>query len=228
MPEGAVKLTQLCEQPDEPHAVGGQGIDGAEGFFVVDAFGQQAVVREFAEAHIENSGGNAVNVAFEFARAANAGVHGHEHGYGPLAAHDVLDAVVRVLMGFLHLVYQVVMVKFGMVTKRCPPDVGKPFRQNGIIGRAVYAVFVPTTTLHTMKKKIQFHHAGCPVCLDALALVESLVDKSRFDLEVVHLGQSKARLGEAEKAGVKSVPALVVDGKAYHINFGASVDVLKK
>lgn len=78
-----------------------------------------------------------------------------------------------------------------------------------------------------MKKKIQFHHAGCPVCLDALALVENLVDRSRFDLEVIHLGQAKSRVAEAEKAGVKSVPALVVDGKAYHINFGAGLEVLK-
>jgi hypothetical protein len=43
----------------------------------------------------------------------------------------------------------------------------------------------------------------------------------------VHLGQAKNRLAEAEKAGVKSVPALVLAGQAYHINFGAALDALK-
>ena len=32
---------------------------------------------------------------------------------------------------------------------------------------------------------------------------------------------------EAERTGVKSVPALVLDNHAYHINFGASLDTLK-
>ena len=32
---------------------------------------------------------------------------------------------------------------------------------------------------------------------------------------------------EAEKAGVKSVPALVLAGQAYHINFGAGIEVLR-
>ena len=38
---------------------------------------------------------------------------------------------------------------------------------------------------------------------------------------------SLTRLAEAEAAGVKSVPAFVIDGQPYHINFGASVDDLK-
>ena len=49
----------------------------------------------------------------------------------------------------------------------------------------------------------------------------------RFELEVVHLGQEKRRVFEAERTGVKSVPALVLDNHAYHINFGASLDALK-
>ncbi len=35
-------------------------------------------------------------------------------------------------------------------------------------------------------------------------------------MEVVHLGENKARLAEAEQRGVKSVPALVIDTGAPH------------
>ena len=48
-----------------------------------------------------------------------------------------------------------------------------------------------------------------------------------FDVEIVHLGTDRSRLGEAEAAGVKSVPALVIEGHPYHINFGASIEALK-
>ena len=51
-----------------------------------------------------------------------------------------------------------------------------------------------------------FYHAGCPVCL----------------------GEQPCRIAEAEAAGVKSVPALVLNEQVFHINFGASIDDLKK
>ena len=79
-----------------------------------------------------------------------------------------------------------------------------------------------------MKVKAQFYHAGCPVCLDAERQVAEFLDASRVDVEVVHLGKAKGRIGEAERAGVKSVPALVLEGKPFHINFGASMADLKK
>lgn len=78
-----------------------------------------------------------------------------------------------------------------------------------------------------MKTKAVFYHAGCPVCVAAEQTVAGAIDRSRFDVEIVHLGQSKGRLSEAAQAGVKSVPALVLDGQAYHINFGASIDALR-
>ncbi len=78
-----------------------------------------------------------------------------------------------------------------------------------------------------MKSKATFYHAGCPVCVAAEQNVAAAIDKSRFDVEIVHLGEAKARVTEAEAAGVKSVPALVIDGVAYHINFGADLNVLK-
>ena len=78
-----------------------------------------------------------------------------------------------------------------------------------------------------MRTKAIFYHAGCPVCVAAEQNVASALDPQRFDIEVVHLGQEKARVSEAERNGVKSVPALVLDDQAYHINFGASLDALK-
>lgn len=78
-----------------------------------------------------------------------------------------------------------------------------------------------------MKTKAIFYHAGCPVCVAAEQNVANALDPARYDVEVVHLGNDKSRLKEAESAGVKSVPALVMDGAAFHINFGAGIDVLR-
>jgi len=58
-------------------------------------------------------------------------------------------------------------------------------------------------------------------------MVAEAIDAERFDVEIVHLGESKGRVGEAEAAGVRSVPALVIAGQPYHINFGASIEALK-
>lgn len=72
-----------------------------------------------------------------------------------------------------------------------------------------------------------FYHAGCPVCVQAEQAVAAALDPKRFAVEVVHLGQSKQRLAEAEGAGVKSVPALVLNGQVFHINHGADLSALK-
>lgn len=58
-----------------------------------------------------------------------------------------------------------------------------------------------------MSEKAVFFHAGCPVCVSA--------------------EQQVARLAEAEAAGVKSVPALVIGGQPFHINYGAALADLK-
>ncbi|MBE7492360.1 MAG: thioredoxin family protein [Planctomycetes bacterium] len=78
-----------------------------------------------------------------------------------------------------------------------------------------------------MKTKAVFYHAGCKVCVAAEKIVAAGLDPARYDLEVVHLGQAKQRLPEAERAGVKSVPALVIAGQAFHINHGADLSALK-
>lgn len=78
-----------------------------------------------------------------------------------------------------------------------------------------------------MSTKATFYHAGCPVCVAAERTVADGLDQSKFDVEIVHLGEHRARVAEAERSGVKSVPALVIDGQAFHINHGADLSALK-
>ena len=78
-----------------------------------------------------------------------------------------------------------------------------------------------------MKTKAIFYHAGCPVCVAAEQNVAKAIDPAKYDVEIVHLGNDKSRLKEAESAGVKSVPALVMGGTTFHINFGAGIEALK-
>ena len=76
-----------------------------------------------------------------------------------------------------------------------------------------------------MKRSV-FYHAGCPVCVSAEQEIVNLVGAE--NVEVVHLGENRNRIEEAEKAGVKSVPVLVTaSGNVLHINFGASLADVK-
>lgn len=71
-----------------------------------------------------------------------------------------------------------------------------------------------------------FYHAGCPVCISAEHDIINLIGAD--NIEVVHIGEARNRIEEAEKAGVKSVPALVTpNGNVLHINFGASIADVK-
>ncbi|MDH1732504.1 thioredoxin family protein, partial [Pseudomonas chengduensis] len=58
----------------------------------------------------------------------------------------------------------------------------------------------------------RFYHAGCPVCVSAEQTLLNLL-APEVKVEIVHLGEQATRVAEAEQAGVKSVPALVVDGQ---------------
>ncbi len=78
-----------------------------------------------------------------------------------------------------------------------------------------------------MAQKAVFYHAGCPVCVDAEQRLAHALDPASYTVEIVHLGNDRGRIAEAEAAGVKSVPALVLDGLPYHINFGASLADVK-
>lgn len=74
-----------------------------------------------------------------------------------------------------------------------------------------------------MKSKATFYHAGCPVCVSAEQNVANALDRNRYDLNVVHLGEQKEKIAEAKAQGIESVPALVLDNQPFHINFGAAL-----
>lgn len=78
-----------------------------------------------------------------------------------------------------------------------------------------------------MTSKAIFYHAGCPVCVAAEQQFVDALDRSKFSVEVVHFGTQRDRIAEAERLGVKSVPALVIDGNVFHINHGATLDAVK-
>ena len=78
-----------------------------------------------------------------------------------------------------------------------------------------------------MKSKATFYHAGCPVCVSAEHGLVDALDASRVQVETVAVGHHRPRIAEAAAAGVKTLPALVVDGQVFHINHGADLAVLK-
>lgn len=77
-----------------------------------------------------------------------------------------------------------------------------------------------------MNKSI-FYHAGCPVCVSAEQDLVNLIGSE--NVSIVHIGEDRGRIQEAEDFGVRSVPALVTPtGNVLHINFGASIEDVKK
>ena len=78
-----------------------------------------------------------------------------------------------------------------------------------------------------MKDQAVFYHAGCHVCIATEQQIADAIDPARFAVEIVHLGETRSRIDEAESVGVKSVPALVIGGQPFHINFGAAIADLK-
>ena len=80
--------------------------------------------------------------------------------------------------------------------------------------------------IHKEMAKSIFYHAGCPVCVSAEHDIVNLIGAT--NVEIVHIGEDRNRIAEAEKAGVKSVPALLTpNGNVLHINFGASMTDVK-
>lgn len=76
-----------------------------------------------------------------------------------------------------------------------------------------------------MSKSV-FYHAGCPVCVSAEQDLVRLIGTE--NVSIVHVGENKEKLSEAERKGVKSVPALITpNGNVLHINYGASIEDVK-
>jgi len=78
-----------------------------------------------------------------------------------------------------------------------------------------------------MKSKATWFHGGCDVCTTAEHDLVDGLDKTRFDIEKVNLVTHRARLGEAEKAGIKTLPALLIGSQVFHVNHGADLSDLK-
>ena len=61
------------------------------------------------------------------------------------------------------------------------------------------------------KNKIEVFSASCSTCKDAIELVKRLADSTHE--VVVHDMQQSGVASEAKRYGVRSVPAVVIDGK---------------
>ena len=65
------------------------------------------------------------------------------------------------------------------------------------------------------------------MCVSAEQALAGALDPTRYDVETVNFQSAPDRIGEAEAAGVQSVPAYVIDGHPFHINFGATMAQVK-
>ena len=64
------------------------------------------------------------------------------------------------------------------------------------------------------------------MCVSAEHDIVNLIGAN--NVEIVHIGENRSRIAEAESKGVKSVPALVTPAcHVLHINFGASMADVK-
>ena len=65
-----------------------------------------------------------------------------------------------------------------------------------------------------MTTKATFYHAGCPVCVEAEQSVAAALDPARYEVEIVHLGNDKARLADAESRRDAAAKAASLDRDA--------------
>lgn len=79
-----------------------------------------------------------------------------------------------------------------------------------------------------MKSKGIFYmgRGDCGVCIQADRAIVQHLNSDWYELEYVDLTEHPERIAEAESAGIKTVPALVLDGQVFHINFGADLSTL--
>ncbi|MGG6270708.1 hypothetical protein ACQ4M3_39315 [Leptolyngbya sp. AN03gr2] len=79
-----------------------------------------------------------------------------------------------------------------------------------------------------MKTKGIFYmgRGDCGVCIGVDRAIVQHLDSDRYELEYIDLTATPERIAEAESAGVKTVPALVLDGAVFHVNFGAELSAI--
>jgi len=82
---------------------------------------------------------------------------------------------------------------------------------------------VPTTTVPTRQLNLESVHVSAYSYADTSILTAPM----RRKMCSPDAYEQKNRIAEAEAAGVKSVPALVIGGDPFHINFGAALADLR-
>ncbi len=77
------------------------------------------------------------------------------------------------------------------------------------------------------KRKIEIFSAGCSVCNEAVQMVNSIACSS-CDVQVLDMRQADVA-ARAKEYGIKSVPAVVIDGKLSECctNRGINAETLK-
>ena len=74
------------------------------------------------------------------------------------------------------------------------------------------------------KRKIEIFSAGCPVCQDAIAAIN---DNACASCDVTILDMNDPTVsGRANRLGIKSVPAIVIDGKLADCCAGRGPDIV--
>ena len=72
------------------------------------------------------------------------------------------------------------------------------------------------------KRKVEIFSAGCPACAEAVSTVNRIADES-CEVEVLDVHRPEVAT-KAEQYGVRSVPAVAVDGKLADCCAGRGVD----
>ena len=80
----------------------------------------------------------------------------------------------------------------------------------------------------TKQRKIEIFSAGCKVCLSAIEMVRNEACES-CDIQVLDMSKADVER-RADELGIRSLPAIVIDGKVADCcaNRGVNLDVLRK
>lgn len=136
-------------------------------------------------------------------------------GYGPLAVG--IGAAVVLLVG------KFVMESDVMVYSSIVSLVGASLWNSWPNRRPVSVPFAPADTLYQLggivkevcvmatQRQIEVFSAGCPACQDTVALVQRVACPS-CDVTVLDMNDPKVA-SRAKGLGIRSVPAVVIDGK---------------
>lgn len=77
------------------------------------------------------------------------------------------------------------------------------------------------------KETVIFYHAGCPICVGAEASVSAALDPAQFGLEAADLARDRRHRKAAAAAGVKSIPAVVLRDRAFHLHQPSDLEALR-